>query len=168
MSSKIKIVRNQEIPEIPIKEATVARVATPFLRRVNSENIREEELSGLKSKFVKASPTVAGNSVTLDANEQAIIQISLTAHDGNVIIAWPQINIYMDVAGGNRNDLWFSGDNVSSTDATLQIGFTQQISTKERSDLLSNQARVEGEIVNRDAATHTYYVYVRWLYLIVE
>jgi len=158
----------RQIQNVSLKDVDSARRSIPFIRRTEQQNVREEEFRGKKSKFVRASPTIAGNPVTLDADKQAIIVIRLTANDANVIIAWPQINIYLDVAGGNPDDLWFGGKNITATDALLQIGFTQQIGTQARSGIASNQARVEGEIVNRDSVTHTYYVHVRWLYLIVE
>lgn len=160
---------NQRITtRVSYGDVNTGREYTPFISRVSQQNIREGELAGRKSKFVRAAPTVSGNPVTLVANEPATIVITLTANDANVIIAWPQINIYLSSTGGNRDDLWFSGDNVSSADALLQIGFTQQIGTQSTSGLASNQARVEGEMVNRDSSTHTYSIHVRWLYFILE
>ena len=74
---KVKIVRNQEIAEIPIKEAGEARVATPFLRRVSSENIREEELGAIKTKINLSTITFSQQLALVD-NGQLTIRIHIT------------------------------------------------------------------------------------------
>ena len=166
--AKRNVTSFRQVLNIPFKEVDAGRRSIPYLRRTEQQNIREGELRGSKSKVVKAAPVVSGNSGSLAQNEAALIALTLTANDANVIIAWPQINVYIDTAGGARDDLWFSGNNVSTNDANLQLGFTQHINTSDRSDLGSNQARMEGIITNRDSSAHTYYIYVRWLYLIID
>lgn len=163
----IKVTRGRLIQPISIKDTTEGRRATPFITRVNQENIREAELAGQKTKFVRAAPIASGNSGSLAQNEGALIELVLTANDANVIKAWPEINIYVDVDGGVDN-LWFGGDSVTSDDANLQLGFIQHIGTSSLSGLSSNQARAHGIITNRDSSSHTYYIYVRWIYLIIE
>lgn len=158
----------RQIQNIPFKDVDASRRSIPFIRRTEQQNIREGELAGRKSKIVKASPIASGDSGSLAQDTAALIALTLTANDANVIIAWPQINIYVDGAAGNRADLWFSGDNVSNADANLQLGFTQHINNSARSDLASNQARMEGILTNRDTVAHTYSIFVRWYYLIIE
>jgi len=158
----------RQIQNISLKDVDSARRSIPYLRKTQQQNIRDKELRGSKLGFVRQSSVASGDSGSLAQNEAALIALTLTANDANVIIAWPQINIYVDGAAGDRADLWFSGDNVSSTDASLQLGFTQHINTSARSGLASNQARMEGILTNRDSSSHTYSIFVRWLYLIVE
>ena len=158
----------RQIQNVSLKDVDSARRSIPYLRRVEQQNIREGELAGQKSNVINAAPVASGNSGSLAQNEAALIALTLTANDANVIIAWPQISIYIDTAGGNRADLWFSGNNVSNTDASLQLGFTQHINTSARSGLASNQARMEGILTNRDTSAHTYFIFLRWLYFIIE
>lgn len=161
---KSKIVRNQEIPEIPIKEATAARVATPFLRRVNSENIREEELSGVKLKFIRQSAVVRTSFTKANATLQPVT-FSLTAYDANIIRAWIEITIFSDY-DLNLDYIWPNG--VSSGNAFRVDGPVYQIADLPHSGLKSNQARAGFSINNASGGNQTYYIYGRWFYLIIE
>ena len=163
-----KLIRDYRIvADRPIKEVNTERSGDPFLRRVNQENIREAELAGQKSKLIRSAPVASGNSGTLAQDTAAIIELTLTANDANVIVAWPQINIYVDTDGA-IDSLWFRGADVTLTDANLQLGWVQLINTQTYSGLGSNQAVMQGILTNRDTSSHTYYIYVRWLYMIIE
>ena len=157
----------REIQNIPFKDIDASRRSIPFLRRTEQQNVREGELTGRKSKFVRQAPIAKGNSGSVAANGRALIDITLTANDANVIIAWPQINIYIDT-DDTLDSLWFKGDSVSATDALLSLGFVQLINTSAKSGLASNQSQMQGIFINRDSISHTYFVHVRWYYLIIE
>ena len=163
-----KLIRDYRIvADRPIKEVNTERSGDPFLRRVNQENIREAELAGQKSKLIRSAPVASGNSGSLAQNAGALIELTLTANDANVIVAWPQINIYVDNDGA-VDSLWFRGSDVTNDDANLQLGWVQLINTQARSGLGSNEAIMQGILTNRDSSAHTYYIYVRWLYMIIE
>ena len=158
----------REIQNIPFKEVNSARRAIPFIRRTEQQNIRESELPGRKTQFVKTTSTDAGSSASLAQDEGVRVSIGLTVNNANGIIAWPQVNIYVDNIAGDPGSLWFSGGDLSSGDKNLQLGFVQQINTSERSGLGSNQARFDGIITNRDASAHIYTIFARWSYLITR
>ena len=158
----------REIQNIPFKDIDASRRSIPFLRRIEQQNIREGELPGRKVQFVKTTAIAAGDPVTLDANVAVPVTINLTVNNAGSIIAWPQINVYVDDAAGGPDNLWVDGANLSTNDKNLQLGFIQQINTTERSGLAPSQASFAGIITNRDSSTHIYTVFARWSYLIIQ
>ncbi|KKN16867.1 hypothetical protein LCGC14_0971550 [marine sediment metagenome] len=162
-----KRVSFREIENIPFKEVDSARRSIPYLRRTEQQNIREQELPGTKTQFVKVTVPGAATSVSLAQDEGVIITINLTVNNATSIIAWPQMSIYIDDILGDPANLWFGGSSLSSGDKNLQLGFAQQINTTTRSGLLSNQSRTVGIITNRDTSAHVYTLFARWFYIII-
>lgn len=168
MPSKIKIVRNQEIPEIPIKEAGEARVATPFLRRISSENIREGEIPGskLQSLLVKQSKVVSA-TVTLIAGDGVGMTTTLTAYDATVIRAFLETNIYVDY-NADLKYIFADGASLTGSQRALEFHQTYHINSPTLSNLNSNQAKASQILINGSGDTHTYYVYFRWVYFVLD
>ncbi len=158
----------REIQNVPFKDVDSGRRSIPYLRKTQQQNIRDKELRGSKIGVVRQAPIAKGNSGSVGANGIALINITLTANDATTIVAWPQINIYVDTDGA-LDSLWFKGDDIGAgAEALLSLGFVQLINTPSRSGIGSNQAQMQGIFINRDSGSHTYYVYVRWLYMILE
>ncbi|KKM28107.1 hypothetical protein LCGC14_1567970 [marine sediment metagenome] len=165
--AKRNVTSFRQVLNIPFKEVDAGRRSIPYLRRTEQQNIRDTELKGAKVGMIQAAPVAFGSSGSVAANAHALINLTLTHNGGNAIVAWPQVNIYVD----NDNDidsLWFKGDDVGfSAEALLSMGWVQLINTSV-SGLRTNQAQMQGIFINRDSSAHTYHVHVRWLYMLIK
>ncbi len=161
---KVKIVRNQEIAEIPIKQAGEARVATPFLRRVTSENIREEELGATKTKLTVSNITFS-QTLSLVDNGQVTSRMNITVTNAKKITP---LNFLTDIYTINKED----GYVINSQDHDFRLTTTQRkheywytMGKLVNLEFFPNSIDVVTQFTNISGATQDYFFEYRLLFM---
>lgn len=164
---KTKVVNNRVINVLSTKEVLADRTPSVYLSRLPQQNVREGEFLGNKLKNTFASP-VTKTPFTLATNTGATVTVTLTANDGQLILAFPQINLYVDVTEADPDYLWPTGTALTSAQKNLQLGFMDSINTNSLSEVNGNEWQTTGIVTNRDSSSHDYLIVTRHLYTILE
>lgn len=165
--ARIKLADKREIPSIPLRQISQERIGSPYLTRVEQQHVREGELPGTKIRNldIRQSAVVRAVTGSVASGDGVLITNNLKTNDANLMKAFIETSIFVD-NDLNLAYLWPSGASVLS----LPIRWSEHynIINQTYSGLNSNQARTGHLLENVDGISHSYFIYFRWFYFVIE